>query len=141
MKTKICFKCGEEKSLDDFYKHSQMNDGHLNKCKECNKKDVHNNYFNNRDYYIEYDKKREKQGSRKIDKLKYQTDRRKREPEKYKARNAIYNAVRDGRVERKPCEMCGDKKSQAHHEDYSKPLDVIWLCRSCHVKHHGKVPY
>ena len=42
--TKKCFKCGEVKSLDDFYKHKKMRDGHLNKCKECNKKDTMDRY-------------------------------------------------------------------------------------------------
>lgn len=37
--TKKCFKCGKEKDLNDFYKHPQMPDGHVNKCKECNKID------------------------------------------------------------------------------------------------------
>ena len=40
---KICFKCGIEKPLSDYYKHKQMGDGHLNKCKDCTKKDVSNN--------------------------------------------------------------------------------------------------
>jgi len=39
MGTKICFKCLLEKSLEQFYKHPTMGDGHLNKCKECTKKD------------------------------------------------------------------------------------------------------
>ncbi len=44
MKNKICFKCSIEKPLDDFYKHPEMPDGHINKCKECNKKDCRENY-------------------------------------------------------------------------------------------------
>ena len=36
------------------------------------------------------------------------------------------------------CETCGvlDTWLQRHHDDYSKPLEVRWLCRSCHQKHH-----
>lgn len=38
--SKECIKCGVDKELTKYYKHSQMSDGHLNKCKECNKKDT-----------------------------------------------------------------------------------------------------
>lgn len=56
--SKICFKCGAEKPLTDFYKHSKMPDGHVNKCKECNKKDVRENRKIKADYYREYDRDR-----------------------------------------------------------------------------------
>jgi len=36
-----------------------------------------------------------------------------------------------------PCEICGCEKSEAHHDDYSRPLDVRWLCRVHHLMHHG----
>ena len=42
------------------------------------------------------------------------------------------------KLTRKPCENCGEEKVQMHHEDYSKPLHVTWLCKRCHVKHHLK---
>lgn len=57
---------------------------------------------------------------------------RKRHPEKTKAQRAVFVAKRNGSLEQKPCEVCGKRKSEAHHEDYSKPLEVTWLCR----KHH-----
>lgn len=53
-------------------------------------------------------------------------------PERHKARSAVARALRHGRLVKGPCRDCGDVLSYAHHEDYSKPLEVIWLCR----KHH-----
>jgi len=68
-----------------------------------------------------------KRGSRNND-LRY--------PHKKKASTAVGNALRDGRLFRKPCEVCGSLKVQAHHDDYSKPLDVRWLCVAHHAEHH-----
>ena len=53
-------------------------------------------------------------------------------PEKNRAHMAVARAIKSGKLIRQPCEVCGDVKSQAHHPDYSKPLDVQWLC----LKHH-----
>lgn len=60
-------------------------------------------------------------------------------PERHAARNAVNNAIRDGRLVRMPCEVCGREDSQAHHDDYAKPLEVRWLCRPHHEDvHRGK---
>lgn len=55
---KYCFKCGIKKDLEEFYKHPQMPDGRVNKCKECNKKDVRENLHKKKKYYAKYDRKR-----------------------------------------------------------------------------------
>lgn len=65
--SKICFKCKVEKDLDLFYKHPEMADGRVNKCKECNKKDVRENRDSKKDYYLEYDRNRPNQHKRNID--------------------------------------------------------------------------
>jgi len=55
---KKCFKCGIKKDLTEFYKHPQMPDGRVNKCKECNKRDVRENLAKKKEYYAEYDRGR-----------------------------------------------------------------------------------
>lgn len=59
-----------------------------------------------------------------------------RHPEKHEARLQLAKAVASGRVMRMPCCVCGNPRSEGHHEDYSKPLDVIWLCRKHHTPRH-----
>jgi len=66
MNTKDCFKCGLNKTLDNFYKHPQMPDGHVNKCKECNKVDVRKNYSLKKEQYHEYDKGRQRHSRQRI---------------------------------------------------------------------------
>lgn len=45
-------------------------------------------------------------------------------------------AVARGLLTPTPCQHCGASKVEGHHEDYSKPLMVVWLCRPCHARHH-----
>lgn len=57
-------------------------------------------------------------------------------PEKHAAHLALTAAIRRGELVRGPCEVCGDPMTDGHHDDYSKPLDVRWLCRTHHIEHH-----
>ena len=57
------------------------------------------------------------------------------DPYKEKVRRDTFKAISRGDLVRKPCEVCGSEKVDAHHDDYSKPFAVRWLCR----RHHGEV--
>ena len=58
-------------------------------------------------------------------------------PEKYQAQRAAQKAIRNGVLVRKPCEKCSNPKVHAHHDDYSKPLEIRWLCSKCHGEIHN----
>jgi len=105
-KMKICFKCQRELPLSDFYKHKQMADGHLNKCKQCAKSDATGHRWDNIEKVREYDRAR---GSRMPE--GYLKELRERKPNQYKAQNMVSNAVRDKKLFRKTCENCGSDKS------------------------------
>ena len=61
--------------------------------------------------------------------------------EKRAARRKVATEIEAGRLTRLPCEVCGEAKTDAHHEDYSKPLDVRWLCHACHIKHEKELTH
>lgn len=58
---------------------------------------------------------------------------------RHEARRIAGNAKKDGRLIQKPCVKCGSQKSQMHHPDYSKPLEIEWLCAACHRIEHSKL--
>lgn len=138
---KRCFKCGVEKDINEFYKHPAMDDGHLGKCKECTKIDVKTRYYKRIDFIKKYESNRCRTPKRKAKALEYQKTKRQKNPDKYKSHSLVTNAIRDGRLKKMPCEICGSTESEAHHDDYSKPLDVRWLCFKHHRKHHGQLTY
>lgn len=146
---KQCFKCGAEKPRLEFYAHPMMADGLLGKCKECAKADVSANRKQRQDQYSAYEKRRMRLPHRKQQGKAYSQSREAQQkkayviaryyasnPEKRAAHIVVGNAVRDGKLSKKPCQACGAEKVVAHHEDYSRPLDVIWLCSQCHANHH-----
>ncbi len=136
---KVCFKCNKEKSLLEYYRHSQMKDGHLNKCKACAKEDSTTHRDGHLEKIREYDRERSKLPHR--TKLNTESTERLRKnfPLKYKAHNLVDRAVKNGKlIKPKICEACNKpgRQIEGHHNDYSKPLDVTWLCSACHKQLH-----
>ena len=60
---------------------------------------------------------------------------RARNRKKLAAHNAVSKALLRGKLERQPCWVCGEK-AEAHHPDYDRPLDVVWLCSPHHKEVH-----
>ena len=139
VRSKECFKCKTVKPLTEFYKHERMSDGHLNKCKECTKSDATNHRNKNLEKVRAYDRERGKISER--IKANTETNRAWREEDKRRSRahHAVSYAIRRGLLDRLPCIRCGEEKSLAHHEDYDKPLEVMWLCQPCHKQRHKEL--
>lgn len=129
-----------------------MLDGHLNFCKECVRIKARENRLKNIERYRAKESARAKTERGISCRLNYQKSERGKEvrriatkkfrenhPEKFKANVAVNNAVRLGKLKRLPCVRCGSLKTQAHHEDYSKPLDVEWLCSRHHADRHLEI--
>lgn len=149
---KECFKCHDEKPLDEFYRHSRMKDGHLNKCKTCTIKDVTEHRENNLEKVMAYDRSRGMLPHRVAARKEYEkTDAGKKAmrrasikyiaqyPERKPANNLLYSALRSGKIKKEPCQKCGSThRINGHHDDYYKPLDVKWLCAKHHKDYHKK---
>ena len=137
---KMCRHCSEWLPLASFYRHAQMADGHLNVCRDCVKRRVRRHRQEN-DSVREYDRARSQKPDRKATRKALFKKECETNPHRMKARHAVSNAIRDGRLKRGPCHFCGTEKNiEGHHNDYSKPLDVVWLCKRCHRKLHAIVP-
>lgn len=91
----------------------------------------------NIEHYRQYDSMRASQPHRM--KLAKETLKKYRagHPERAKANGAVNRAVRSGKLEKWPCQVCGDPKSVGHHPDYDNPLGVVWLCQTHHKAAHA----
>ena len=152
---KNCNKCFEVKPLSDFYTHPRASDGYLGKCKDCAKRLSRENRASNIEYYRDYDKFRFENDPKVLNRnQRYaKSDQGRlvnailkkewinRNPDARAAHVVLGNAVRSGKIE-KPhnCSCCGNftpsRNLHAHHHDYSKPIDITWLCVQCHTNIH-----
>lgn len=150
MQAKKCGRCQEVKSVSQFnLRRNHGRDRFAGYCRPCQAiryqewiADNHSHKIEsmrkwsaqNREHIKEYDSH-----YKKLPHVVQRTYRRVRQDPKYElkitARRAVAKALASGDLKRQPCK-CGNPRSEAHHPDYNKPLEVVWLCRGCHRAEH-----
>jgi len=140
-----CKACGQDRDNSMFYASNKS------RCKECIKTSVAENRLANIEHYRSYDRMRASQPHRVQARLSYQETEafhlshrrscakyRIEQPKRRDAQVAVGNAIRNGKLKRQPCFVCGGS-AEAHHPDYDRPLDVTWLCSTHHKQAHALV--
>lgn len=118
---KICSKCKTQKTKKEFNVDRGKEDGLQTQCRVCKRKAQKADYNKKKDVYI-----------------KRQREKRKKFPMEKKARDAVYCAIKSGKMIRpKKCSLCGTSRMRIeahHHKGYEQEfmLDVVFLCTSCH---------
>lgn len=147
---KKCKRCETYLPYENFSKASSCKDGMQRWCKACMAEEYkknrdairarQNEYWkdysvNNREIIIDRNKQYRIDNKEKVNQSK--RDYAKNNRPKIDAKNAVRWEILTGRIKKQPCEICGDSVADAHHDDYSKPLDIRWLCRSHHGQWHA----
>lgn len=153
-RVKHCPKCSTTKPVSSFHNNRSRYDGLGGHCKDCHNSLIASRMTNSEiraqkqatDRALQRRLRREDpewlERRRKADR-QAQRPRRKPDPVKDRARSTLRRAVRSGKVQRPDtCSDCGtsEHRIEAHHHDYTKPLDVEWLCSLCHGQRHWKEP-
>ena len=114
---KRCATCGETKPASQFWRRPLLKDGLMSSCRSCMRKRQTANF------------------------AEWQKSELARHPEKVMARRLVREALLSGKlVKPTHCETCGGEfKLHAHHTDYDRPLEVAWLCHSCHIRLHVRL--
>lgn len=162
---KQCSTCKAYKLFNSFHRCDQAKDKLMYSCKECVsarsgvynettrsnpekhkrekelKRILYSSNVKNPEFVEKYKKKSKDRLISKEQARIYQYNHISKNPDKIRARNLAMKAIRRGDIVRLPCEVCGDELSEAHHDDYSKPLQVRFLCKIHHMEHHRKYDY
>lgn len=145
---KKCCDCHEWLSVDNFDTYNKNGKTYYqSKCKPCRK--IYNTSKEVREknkIQQEKNKEKYKETAKRYNQSKRGREVRRKASKKYwdanskknSARKKVRTALRNGSMVRpNKCSMCGKQcKPEAHHEDYNKPLDIIWVCKSCHTNIH-----
>jgi hypothetical protein len=132
---KGCNLCHQALPAAAFYRDPRAKDGLASTCKICERRRARAYRDSRTDQAREQERARWKTPESKA----RHRARRAKSPQKSSARAAVQRAISAGRLARQPCEVCGSEVAiHAHHDDYSKPLEVRWLCEPHHIEHHAQ---
>lgn len=131
---KLCKVCKKKLPLENFskIKNSYKRIYFRNTCKKCYRCTIQKKYIKNN---LEKHREMMARAMRNIPmwkkvayREKWREKNRQRFNEMHRCHVRIMRALKAGKLKKKSCEVCGVKNVHAHHEDYSKPLEVRWLC-------------
>ncbi|KKM01344.1 hypothetical protein LCGC14_1795370 [marine sediment metagenome] len=126
METRICGLCREEKPIEEYYRNKSRPSGRGFWCKECCK--GYERLPHRKGRHAKW-----RGSSKGIERTRqYNQEHYAEEKPKNQTRSATKRLVKLGVIKKMPCGICGDGNSQAHHPDYTQPLEVVWLCQSHH---------
>jgi hypothetical protein len=150
MESKICPKCSKDKPMSHFYKDKSRANGHRSACKECYVS-LYKKSESGKQVQIDYYVRTEIETKRKYRKTakhkKYVQGRRNREYSKVRAKECVKEAVKAGKltpVKECICSACCISTADEYHHPngytLEHRLDVVPLCKPCHIRVHGKTP-
>ena len=138
---KHCYDCGHEKPLSDFYKNASKPDGLTPACKECHRAWRKDHYRRN---FERVNKKNAQWNEANQEAIRVWRNKRQNAAYSAKSATGIFNiyhlvkvAIRHGILTPERCRICNSVDVVAHHEDYKKPLDVLWYCHRHHLRLHA----
>lgn len=134
METKICCECGQELPVDQFNWRNKKAGERQSRCRKCFSEYNRKRYASNREKFKADVKRYKEQNAEKVLETRIKTCLK--NPNHRNAYKVVEAAIKAGAI-KKPdrCQICGKiptKRIEAHHDDYEKPLDVVWCCTLCH---------
>ncbi len=137
---KACGRCGEEKPLIEFNRMNSSADGRHGYCRQCSA--IYHRAYHAANWESQNAKCRARNQLTKKARQERQRRYHKRHPSRGRATRLVNYAVKTGKlphISTQSCVHCGQEATEYHHPDYSRPLDVVPLCRSCHKRIHVSV--
>lgn len=135
---KKCSCCGVEKDFCDYQIRAASKDGLTSSCKSCLKARDAIRYIKEKPYRTLNHKAYLKTADGKAAHARAVQTWREKNTLRRAANVILNNAVKSGKVLKQPCFVCGEI-AEAHHSDYSRPLDVVWLCPYHHKQAHAAI--